>query len=333
MSCSSGCKFCFENYLTKVFPDIVIKNEGPRYWFRDGKVHHCRYSDFFDKKIDIRKVDLFKHVAYGYLYTTGLNLSVDDAKYFSDLSVKPGFCFSVITLDEDLRKELFTKCKEVDEVLKLIEILREPHINLFCLSYDQILKDIAIINSVSKKCTIGIALLEYNKYYPEYLIEYSKQGRKDFQRVVKFLYENKIENYIKFFAPSEIYAWNYREEIRQLLDQYEITNNDLILCSGGAFNTIRKLFKNVKCIPNDFGGSIDFATAITSENVEECLEENWDRVFVPSNIWWINNRYDFKGNSFNDFKRKHPNVEIVSIPEVMMGSSLKLEDCYTWSMV
>lgn len=97
MNCSSGCKFCYEKYLKKIFPDIVIKDKGLRYCYRDEKINHIKYADFFDRGIDIRKVDLFKYTAKGFLYTTGLNFSISEAEYFSNLGVKPNLwlCYNI----------------------------------------------------------------------------------------------------------------------------------------------------------------------------------------------------------------------------------------------
>lgn len=350
--CFSGCKFCYERYLKKLYPNVVVR-KNPRYndklfdcyydivksrkikisnrlWdynYDDGKVYHDLNTDFFDLGLNSEQIDkILGFFNGGYLHTTGLNFSINDA---NRVSKKSTIWLSAITFNDELRDKLFTHYKNSKKLLRLIKELYKPDVYLFCLNYEQLIEDIELINSVNDDCTISISLMDYNKYYPDYLKELSDAGRRDLKRVVEHLYNHNKKEQFCFYAPSEAYAWLFRKELKTLFDQYNLTEDDLILCSKASYNVIKSLLNcNVKYVESRIGGSVDFATALTHEDILKAIEqEKFNRVFVPSSIWWVGGA-DLLGNRMEKFKEDYPDITIVHVN--LISRALKLEDCYNY---
>ena len=322
MLCSSGCKFCYDRHLNKIFPNIVMgrdKKKCSHFFCEDGIIHYWKLFDSFD--LD----EPYSNIANGNIYTTGLNCPTDDLESLS--SGKFNLWLSAITLEDKLRSELFAIYKNSEQLLDIIKIAKNLKVYLFCLNSKQILSDIEKIRSVNKDCMIIVASMEYNKCSEDFLVQHSIQGRKDLPDVVKYLHR-RYDN-IFLSAPSDAIAWYHRDKIKSSLDIYNIQKNDLILCSKAAYSTIKELYENVKYVTNNFEGSIDFSIALTQQNLIDNFEDA-NRIFVPSSVWWINGMYDIEGKSVEEFKKEHPNVTVVPADLNSTSFKLSIEDSFNY---
>jgi hypothetical protein len=210
-------------------------------------------------------------------------------------------------------------------------------------SYEQLTDDLRVLHELATQgVRVLISMLQFADSYPDNLKEMAKIGFDEFPETIGYLDANRsrFENFreFEFLYPPEAYAWKARRFLQDALKDFD--GSDIALCSGGAENVVRFITAGrgtTRGIPNPAGGSIDFATTLTTQSVIDVLKHlgiekeqfSGRRVFVPSNIWWVKGKYDLEARTANGVREACPGIELVEIqvPSAAIDCCLTLDEC------
>lgn len=360
--CSSGCKFCYEKYVSRIFPDLITEtiqpyNEESFNWFYqiakkskrsiqvrgnfiwyEKKMHFIRNTDFFCLGLTEEQIEKIFELVYDKsysFYTTGLETDISmikrlTAKYDFNMRI------SVVTFNDILKKQLVLNFKSKKELLELIYTLKKPGLYFLHLNYEQTINDLELIKDLD--CTITIALMDYNRFFPDKIRDIAQKGHQDFKKLIYYLaeYQDRYSK-ISLLSPPEAYAWKNRNKLYSLFEKYKIDKNDLILCSQAAFDMIKKIVPaRVEAVQNQAGGSIKFMSALTSHAIISHLSHNnlidVKNIYVPQNIWRINGIYDLNGDTINALRNHFPLQKIIpiNVPLEMLLTRLTINECFDY---
>lgn len=320
---------------------------------RKGKeLQYLPNSDFFALGFTCKQIETLirAHKKKGFLfkvYTTGFNV---DAELIKHLSLKYPETFrlhaSVITFDPAIRKHLMNPRVTPDNILRMGDVLVQPTYFFLYFNAEQVMADIGMLNEVSIKNggRFYFHKLYYDKLSPQYIKDYAEGGEREFEKIIQSLKVNdqKLKNISKrlVFSPhSKIYAWAFREHIRDLLRRCKGTDEEAIYCSQGAYETIKSLFAgkaiHVVRVKSCFGGCVDFTLGMTVKAVLLKMGKmlsggvNVRRIYLPNTMFCIEGKFDLCGDSVHLIKKmyRHIDVKIITIPRDIVISTLSLETC------
>jgi len=208
------------------------------------------------------------------------------------------------------------------------------------------------INRIGKiDLQVVIHKLLYTKYDDEIVKEYAEKSYTDLKETIQFLNENKgmFPNikHIGVVPDSRMYAWNYREILARQLNQYDFQDNEFVFCSEGVYPVLREIMKGKKAqlipIKNISGGSVDFMTSITSQDIISKIKElklediKISKVYLPNSMYWIpdvNNpnkkNYDITGQTSEEITNKFPEIKIELVDilfEIINAPPMTLTEC------
>jgi len=374
VACPIGCKFCYERSMKSIFPRLEF-NFIPRYnresftYFynqalkygkcvqpgrmaelKNGKVYFGKDSDFFETGLSKKEIEKIieinkeKKAKPFYFYTTGRSLDPEFVRYLTEKYDNYfRIWLSVITFNEKIKRKIITNWTKSEKILEIIKSLKKSKIALIHFNFRQTIKDIETINNLNiKNISICIMMLHYNKFHPSFIKNLAENSYYDFKEIIEYIKENKdrFKNVnIRFLGPPECYAWKNKDLLKKVFKNIQLTKRDIILCSKGSYKVMKNVFEKeveVSYIPDSFGGSTNFSTAITSKDVIKKVlkiiisKKNIRRIFLPSSIWWIKDKYDYEAKSAKYVKKKFPGIKfnIIKIPKEIINSSLSVEDCY-----
>jgi hypothetical protein len=322
--------------------------------FKKNKVHYRNHSDFFSLGLNLDQIEKIirinkKHIKKYPFYTTGYNVNIEIIKYLTKKYPQTfRLWLSIITFNNNLKKKVIANWTNSKKIKEIIKISKDPSLFLLHFNYKQTIKDLEIINKIKKSNkleNVYISSLYYDKFHSNIIKSLTNKSYKDFEKLINYLMSNKSKlrniKSLSFDFPPEAFLWKFRNKFKIMFENYNLNNKDIILCSKGSCKIIKFLIKNqAKVFPvsDSLYGSTNFTTTITTtdliKNIKSLLNKNskMKRIFVPSSIWWINNKYDFEGNSIKVLQKKFPNVQIISvkIPWEITFSVLSLKECYDY---
>lgn len=375
MPCPSGCRFCYHRGFAELFPAVkvehlprynqesfdyiygLLKKNGQGALFktirtvREGDIRHGIGCDYFS--IGLTKENFLKLAQLNkrnkkliVLYTSGINVAKEDLAWLTErCGSLIRIWFSVMTFNDRIKRKLVANPVPSKKVMEMLTVLKRPYPMLFHFNLRQTIADLKQLERLKlDNPQIVIMLIYYNRLHPEYVKQMADKAKLDFKRLIFWLATNsgsfKLLKNIEFQSPSYCYAWRYRNDLRILLSDFTFTEDDLLMCSGGASEIMHFLLdKDVEIcpVPGPFGGSMDFSTGITGNDVIRKLEDvmrrrKVKRVFLPDSIWWVDDRYDLNAQTKELLAKRFPGIEfvIIHIPMGVLNARLELEHCYDY---
>ncbi|MFC1658035.1 hypothetical protein ACFL1D_01490 [Candidatus Omnitrophota bacterium] len=314
------------------------------------KFHYFPRCDFFSLGLSFKQIELIlknRKIPLE-IYTTGLNVNIDQIKYFSSkYPDKFNVFLSIITLDPGIRKRVMNPNISIANLKKICVVLRRPIFYLLYLTKEQLISDIEYLNpfTVRNNGSFYIHKLYYNRLSPVYIKEYSDNARHDFQAIVAYLKKNngRLENIsrrISFSPEPQIYAWAWKKELKKLLSVCKGKPGEAIFCSHGAYPIIRAIInKDAHVVPvhSCFGGCVDFALGITvkailSEIKKILRKSHLKHIYIPHTMFGIDMRLDLHLDSVDLIKKTYPRIKItiITVPDRLSMSVLSLKQCVSF---
>lgn len=377
--CPSKCKFCYEHRFTDLFPWIKTRFIAPYtdttfdYFLRKkvenrirGNKLSCCYpvqpfgrsyeylpsANFFSlgmSKGQIEKLINEYHLAGKTItvYTTGQDMDIEFVKYLN--SKYPDtfrIHLSVITFDRKIRLEMMNPKILISDLKAACKSIARPIYFLIHFNNDQIISDIKQLNecSIINKGEFYIHKLFYNRLSSDEIRCYADNADGEFEALVVYLKKkdrklNYISHRLCFSPAAEIYAWVFRDEIRELFQTSKGTDDEAIFCSEGAYDTIKNFFsrKSSHIIPikGVFGGNIDFAMGMTvrqiTAQISLLIKSGYvlRRIFIPDSMFCIEDKYDLNLEGVSLIRKAHPKIKvrIVKVPVSITKGAIGLDGC------
>lgn len=371
VTCPNRCKFCYEFRMSELYPKFesvhiprytnetfelafnLLKDKflRPMYCKKEGDcLMYFPKSDAFSLGLSPQQLEeMIKQHRREHdriqLYTTGLEANVQDIKYLVD-EYDIGIHLSIITYDPAIRSKVMNKNIDMENVVRISKVLKKKS-NIFLIYFNkrQILSDLEKINrhSVDKNVNILIHKLFYNRLDSDIIVDYAKKAENDYKEFVYHIKENKdiLQGRTTIFFPeSEMYAFKFRKQIRELLNQCNASDGNALFCSYGAYSMIKNHFNGGKMtvipVKNVAGGNTDFTQSITVNNIMDEIEKlksngvALNNVYLPGPIFsWGEGKFDLNGDGPEKIKERFPEIEstVIDIPMHIIKSHLNLQDC------
>lgn len=323
---------------------------GPK---KVGKeLHYYPYADFFSLGLTNRQIekliqDYKRRKKCLTIYTTGLNADFKLLKY---LAFKYAgffrFHLSIITFNLQIRERLMNPDIDMANLKKICMIAFKSTFFFIFFNKRQMIKDINIVNefTLKNKGNYYIHKLYYNKLAPKYIANYAIKTEKEFKDFVFYLYSHgeefkNISQRLAISPDSRIYAYRWRDQIVRALHRCKGNDNEVIFCSHGVYDVIRRHFRkkapHLVKIKSCFGGNIDFTMGITIRSIFPKINRmlakgvRINHIYIPSSIFHVNGEYDLNGDNINLFKHTFPELKItvIKIPSKIINSVVSLNDC------
>jgi hypothetical protein len=380
--CPVGCKFCYERSLPEFYPKLKVAMVRPKsesqfdfYAMQvekyrtaavpispvtledNGMVTYHSNSDFFAQGLTLEQLDRIVAAnttagAAPYVSTMGKGFDFETAKFLQE---KHPDAFrvrlSVLTYNDEIKANLIPRWQDSTDMRKITSILRYAHIYLLHFNCEQTLIDLREVNrlaNVEHKPNIGIAVVHYTRKHSPQVQQYAKDGFADFESMVRYLMSGKesFDNLgeIYFQHPAEGFTFRFRNFLRAKVAQYLLCEDDLLLCSQGAYEIMRTLVvKNgatVRPVRDNLGGSTNFTTTLCTDDflrdlravLDEPRDRPFKRVLIPLPVWWVSDKTCLNGGTIEDLQNAFPMVEIVpvDIPMDVLESRLSIREAYDW---
>lgn len=383
--CPVGCKFCYERSLPEFYPKLKVLRAKPKtpeqFDFyaslldeyqqsaipispvtldHDGMVLYTSNSDFFAQGLSLEQLDrvVAANAAAGkkpYVNTMGKGFDFETAKYLQERHPDTfRVRLSLLTYNDKIKADLIPKWEDSTDMRKITSILHDGNIYLLHFSVEQTLADLHEVNRLANrehKPKVGLALIHYTYKHSPAVQKYANDGFGDFPDLIRHLMTGKesFENItsIQLQHPSYAFAFRFRNPLRELLGPYVLREDDLVLCSKGAYPVMRDLVvrggATVMPVSDGLGGSTTFtATMCTDDFVRELrtiLAQPRDvpfrRVFVPDAVWWVGDegrRTCLNAGTLDDVREAFPAVQfvMVKVPTDIIETTLDVRQAYDW---
>jgi hypothetical protein len=376
VACRVGCRFCYEHFVKRDFANLDFR-AIPRYTAEsfdqflqslsnrnqeihptsvfdvsDGMLHMGPNADFFSLGLTPEQIDKViesrSRERPVYLYTTGIDL---DAALVARLTEKHGDRFvlrlSALTFSDEMKRLVVRNWTSGERLRQIIGAACRPRVMLMCFTAEQLIEDMRILNSLkSDGVRVLISIMHYSGSYPDDIKRLADRSYAQFPEAIRLLVRSRAEfpriTELLFLYPPEGYAWKFRHRLRGMLRG--LGAGDAILCSGGAYPVIRHVAPSgarVADIPNPAGGSINFATTLTTRSVIERLRglreagEGFNRLIVPGSIWCVDGLHDLEAQTAESVRSAFPELEVQVMPIAagMLDANLTLAECDDWYRV
>lgn len=284
-----------------------------------------------------------------YWYTTGYGIDPAVIRRLGDRY--PGvfqLFVSAITFHGGLRKRLIPRVPDAEQVKRVLRAARAPRVLLLHVGEHQTLEDLAAIdrmNLVGAKVLVGP--LHCTQWHGDDVKALARSAQRGLTRIAARILANRRRfsslkpDDIFFHGPVRALALKHQEEIERLFRPYEITKNDLVLCSVAAQPMVRRVLRGrcrVVAVPDSLGGTTTFAATVTTADISAQLRRltesgaRFRRVFLPSSFW-CHRGQDLCGVGPQALQTEFPNIEIVVLPVPIetLQCWLTCRECATYS--
>lgn len=327
------------------------RNESNSYlqWLQKTKdgINYFPTCDFFSLGLTNAQVEqlLKKNTSSVYkIYTTGFRTDPDFIKYLFQRYRKTFRMYlSLVTFDPTIREHLMNPEIDSENLKKICSVMYRSDISIFALNKNQLMQDIQKLNSYigKTKCRILIAKLYYNKLDNKRVVKYALEAENNFQFIVEDIWsmDKSITDQISFSPNSTIYAYQWRNDLYQLLAECRGTKEEAIICSKGAYETIRSHFADspmhVVAVDTCFGGNNDSTQGITANAVINSLQlllakgAALKEVYLPGSMFPVNGEYDLNGESVEVIQNTFPKIKfsVIDVPMKILNSMVSFDAC------
>jgi hypothetical protein len=254
---------------------------------------------------------------------------------------------SAVTFDDGIKQRVVRNPTSCQTIKAIISAAKMPRVMLMCFERDQLIDDLTQLNAIKPDgVRVLISIMFYTLSYPRDIQEMADRSYLCFRKVIEYLvwhqreFENLVE--LRFLYPPSAYAWRYRDWIAYSIRTAQ--SGDIVLSSRAAYPVVRSMCASrVKVFPisNPAGGTIDFATTLTTRAVTQSIKglitsgHCFKKVYIPNSIWWARGEYDMEASCIGDLMNRWPEVIFhpVNVPVSILDTNLSLGECYSFLRV